>query len=227
MRTRESLINVFQHTTVPHGDDNRPVRGVIARCGHCDAAISTAVNTIQGHSNNDEVEWQYIARRFEAKGWRIGRTRSAHRCPKCLNAAKFAAIKRVSDAALAPKAEPKTNGEHAMQVIENTRVMGREDRRIIFEKLRETYVDEKVGYSEGWTDEKIASHLGVPRAWVRVIRDENFGDEISNESIRAKVAEAVTALAQLRAAEPEMRRLMGLADKIERSLAEIQKVFLK
>jgi hypothetical protein len=57
------------------------------------------------------------------------------------------------------------------------------------------------------------------------VREEFFGDEVSNEDIREKIKEAATMLAQMRAIEPEMRRLLGMADKIEKSLAEIQKVF--
>lgn len=231
---RESPVNAFEHTTVPHGDDNQLVRGVIAHCGHCGAAVSTPFNSMQAsRGNDDEVAWRLIARKLEAKSWHIGKSRGSHRCPKCQNAAKFAAINRAKAKNLEAanganmEAKPMTNGVHPPQhkPAERSTTMSRDDRRIIFEKLRETYVDEKVGYSEGWTDEKVATHLGVPRAWVRVIRDENFGDEISNEDIRKKVAEASAALVQIRAVEPEMRRLLGLADKIERTLAEIQKVF--
>ena len=113
----------------------------------------------------------------------------------------------------------------ALQVVqENARVMTRDDRRIVFEKLNEVYLNDKVGYAKGWTDEKVAVDLGVPRAWVRLIREENFGDEVGNEDIREQVREAQAMLAQVRAIEPEMRRLLGMSDKIERSLAEIQKV---
>jgi hypothetical protein len=102
--------------------------------------------------------------------------------------------------------------------------MTRDDRRIVFEKLNEVYLNDKVGYAKGWTDETVAVDLGVPRAWVRLIREENFGDEVGNEDIREQVREAQAMLAQVRAIEPEMRRLLGMSDKIERSLAEIQKV---
>jgi hypothetical protein len=107
------------------------------------------------------------------------------------------------------------------------RVMTREDRRIIFEKLNEVYVNDKVGYGDGWTDEKVAVDLGVPRAWVKLIRDENFGDEVANENIREQVKQAREVLAQIKAIEPslaEAQRLIVVGDKIEKSLAEIAKV---
>jgi hypothetical protein len=217
--------SAFEHTTVPYGDDGKMVNGIIARCGNpsCGAAVPLAVNTMSGFSPTDpEIEWRFIAKKLEAKGWRIGRSRGSHRCPKCFAAAKYAAIRK-SDANAEAMAQ--NNKEIAMQVVENTRLMSREDRRLIFEKLREVYVDDKVGYGAGWTDEKVATDLGVPRAWVRVIRDENFGEEISNEDIRAKVKEAHSVLAQIKAALPEIQRLIALADKVEKNLADISRVF--
>ena len=214
-----TVSTAFEHTRVPYGDDGKLVRGIIARCS-CGAAIPLPVNTMNGFKTSDaEVEFQFIAKKLEQKGWRVGRRREAHLCPKCA-AAK---IKRVSQEK--PMVSVNKPVEPSLQVVqENARVMQREDRRIIFEKLNEVYVSDKVGYGTGWTDEKVATDLGVPRAWVQLIRKENFGDEVGNEDIREQVREAQAMLAQVRAIEPEMRRLLGMSDKIERSLAEIQKV---
>ena len=55
------------------------------------------------------------------------------------------------------------------------RTMSRDDRRIIFGKLETCWSDEKKTYDQGWTDERVAKDLGVPRAWVSTVRDENFG----------------------------------------------------
>jgi hypothetical protein len=79
-------------------------------------------------------------------------------------------------------------------------------------------------YDKGWTDAKVASDLGVPLQWVRVIRDENFGDEVGNEDIRKQLAEAKEALALVRQLEPDIKKLLALADRIERSVAECSKV---
>jgi hypothetical protein len=213
---------VFEHTRVPYGDDGRLVRGIIARCGapNCEAAVPLPVNVMaNGRGIDDNIEWQFIARKLEQKGWRIGKSATAHRCPKCFNAAKFSAVRKAEEKPVANKTEP------PLQVVqENARVMGREDKNIIYEKLRDVYVSDKVGYGKGWTDEKVAVDLGVPRAWVRLIREEFFGDEVGNEEIREQVAEAQAALVGMRKLEPDMRRLLSLADKVEKSLAEIQKV---
>ena len=57
---------------------------------------------------------------------------------------------------------------------EAPRTMTRDERRIIFEKLNDVYVSEKVGYMEDWNDEKVAKDLGVARAWVSGLREEMF-----------------------------------------------------
>ena len=223
------IATAFEHTTVPYGDDGKLVRGIIARCGapNCEAAVPLPVN-VMGASRgvDDHIEHQFIARKLEQKGWRIGKSRTSHRCPRCFNAAKTAAIHQTEEKIMANKKEMlNSTSSSALQVVqENARVMTREDRRIIFEKLNEVYLNDKVGYAQGWTDEKVSTDLGIPRAWVRLIREENFGDEVGNEDIRKQIAEAQTTLAQVRAIEPEMRRLLGMADKIERQMAEIQKV---
>lgn len=55
------------------------------------------------------------------------------------------------------------------------RTMSRDDRRIIFGKLETCWSDAKKTYDDGWTDERVVKDLGVPRAWVSTVRDENFG----------------------------------------------------
>ncbi|MCP3472314.1 hypothetical protein NLM33_18525 [Bradyrhizobium sp. CCGUVB1N3] len=216
---------VFEHTRVPYGDDGRLVRGIIARCGapNCEAAVPLPVNVMaNGRGMDSNIEWQFIARKLEQKGWRIGKTATTHRCPKCFNAAKFAAIRKSEEKPVVNKTE------QPLQVVqENARVMTREDRRIIFEKLNDVYIDGKVGYGRGWTDEKVATDLGVPRAWVKLLREENFGDEVGNEEIRQQVIEAHKVLTDIKALRPHLdqaQRLFALADKIEKSLSEIQKV---
>ena len=59
-------------------------------------------------------------------------------------------------------------------------VMTKEDRRIIFAGIDDHYVDESTGYKPGWSDQKIATDLNVPLAWVRTIREDNFGPEVGD-----------------------------------------------
>lgn len=202
------------------------VRGVIVRCGApgCQTSTPLPVNHMQTTSGFDaEREFQIIARKLQHKGWRIGKSAHAHRCPKCFNAARFSTIRKAAE-----MNNPNAMTDKLKVVAEdNSRAMSREERRLIFSKLNEVYIDEKVGYGDEWTDEKVAKDLGVARAWVRTVRSENFGDEQGNDTIKLKVKEANEALALIRAWEPrvaELQKLLALGDKIEKSLAEISKV---
>lgn len=73
--------------------------------------------------------------------------------------------------------------------------MSREDGRIIFAKLNDVYIDERVGYGPGWSDKRVAADLSVPLAWVRKVRVEHFGDEGMSETDRATI-EAAAAIRQ-------------------------------
>jgi hypothetical protein len=213
---------LFGTAKVLYGD--KLVRGVTATCGHCGNGESLPVNNFAGRNGaGDDVEFQFVRRKLEGRGWKIGSKPSHHRCPNC-----FAAI----------KASParKANGETPVSVTpiksikDTARPLGRDDRRIIFEKLNEVYVSDKVGYSAGWTDEKVAVDLGVPRAWVRLIRDENFGDEMANEEIRQKLADAAKLLDEIKQrttlAETivaDMKRLTTEAEHMNKTLDMIRK----
>lgn len=70
----------------------------------------------------------------------------------------------------------------------------RDERRIIFAKLDQVYLDETRGYSPGWSDIKTAQDLGVPMKWVSAIREENFGIEQANDEVRETVARIEAAL---------------------------------
>lgn len=238
---RPELSTCFEHTLLPHGGDGKRVRAVIVRCGKCGTGEPMPINTMaNGGSQTDEVEWKYIARRMERKNWEIGRRRQDHRCPRCLNVIKLASadappptpakgnLKLVRDVLMSTA---KTPPQPAPATATEPRAMTRDDRRIIFEKLNEVYLDEKRGYSDGWSDEKVATHLGVPRAWVSTIRDENFGEEITSEATRTAIKEArvlLVAISKYRSviadAVKELQPLYERADKIERTLAEIAKV---
>ncbi|MBR0741190.1 hypothetical protein JQ581_30085 [Bradyrhizobium liaoningense] len=184
-------------------------------------------NTLQGCSGNDEErEYEIVSRKFVKLGWRIGRKRRDHRCPNCvalLETANGKVTKPMQQIPSTPPSEPAPKPA-LVKVADNTREITREDRRIIFEKLNEVYVNDKVGYAGAWTDERVAQDLGVPRAWVRLIRDENFGDEAGNEDLRKMLIEARTAVERVRAIEGEMRSLLSLADKLEKGIAEATRV---
>lgn len=185
--------------------------GYSIKCGQC-GAMDKMIS--QGKTFPPEV----VARKFEARGWSVdARNAARHVCPACLDAKSKSKI-RVKEMRVI---QPATS---APALADPPRVMEREDRRIIFQKLSEVYLDEKRGYDEGWTDHRVATDLGVPRAWVSSIRDENFGPEGASEELRASLVEARKLVVDCRALIDSLSRdralMQALSDRIAKAEAE-------
>ena len=110
---------------------------------------------------------------------------------------------------------------------EAPRTMTRDERRIIFEKLNDVYVSEKVGYMEDWNDEKVAKDLGVARAWVSGLREEMFGPDINEQSTRV-IAEAREVMGEIKAVADKtvsvvqsLQLLVAKASQIEQNLKKM------
>jgi hypothetical protein len=223
---------LFSVTRVPYGDTGKFVRGVCITCGHCGDVEHLPVNNFAGRNGaGDDVEIQFVKRKLEARGWKIS-NRAGHRCPKCFSSIKATAARRASENAAAANGETPVSAVTPIKSLKEVgaRMLGRDDRRIIFEKLNDVYLNDKVGYSAGWTDERVATDLGVPRAWVKLIRDENFGEEMANEEITQKVVEASKVLdeikqktAQAEVIWADVKRLNNEAERIGKSLDVIRK----
>lgn len=109
--------------------------------------------------------------------------------------------------------------------------MTKEDRRIIFSEIDSHYLDETRGYDRDWNDERVAKGLNVPMAWVRTIREDNFGpeqgDQIGVEVEKLKVAsvEAEKLIAAMRAVWDAMdKTLMEFETKQSKLSAEATKI---
>lgn len=154
-----------------------------------------------------------VIKKFHEMGWEIGRNCLQNVCPDCqAKKPKTAHLTVVSD----------RTEENKMAVVEPIvktdppRTMTREDRRIIFEKMNGVYLDEKRGYDSGWSDVKLATDLGVPRAWVEQVREEMFGPVSSNPEIEA----FVRAVADL----DEFKKQLTTAATLQTQLNNIQTV---
>lgn len=199
------------------------MHGAVVTC-RCGVVRTVPINRFKGHARtDDELEQQFVRNKLTSEGWLIGKKETQHRCPGCYSAIKASQARKNNEESKivtlpVKPAEP-----------EAPRTMSRDDRRIVFEKLNEVYVDEKTGYGPGWTDAKVATDLGVPRAWVKQLRDEMFGPEGSNEEIRATITEAQTLLNDIRvvgntiseAAAP-LKALLDKADQIDKRVRQIQ-----
>ena len=188
-------------------------RGARMHCGHCDETGVTAVNTLKnGTGDDDEVLERMVLARFEKLGWKIGKDASRHRCPKCFTHIKLAAVRKSQMQKPTPTlVKPLTNGPVIPEVTDTApRSMTRDERRIIFEKINEVYVGEKVGYSDAWDDDKVSKDLGVPRAWVSSIREDMFGPDVNETTLKQ--------LEEVRAIADEVRALLVRVELMEASL---------
>ena len=85
-----------------------------------------------------------ITKKFEQKGWEIGANAQWDLCQSCANKEKKMLVLNV----VTPIKPVSTPSETP------PREMSRDDRRVIFAKLDEVYLDEKRGYDSGWSDHK-------------------------------------------------------------------------
>lgn len=204
--------DLFDMLRAGGGDRSRVYRIACARCGaHADAS-----------ANGPSLPPEAIANLFRARGWGVSlRRRADHLCADC---AGKSARHRGDTATMIRTGDSRGKNESAPPPAparaDPPPMPTREDKRIIFAKLEEVYLDESRGYSDGWTDHKVAGDLNVPRAWVAMVRDDNFGPDRTGEELRALTAEIAAALAEAQTIADELRRQAALTasqivDRIE------------
>ena len=156
-----------------------------------------------------------VRQRMAKHGWEIGSRSSGDMCPDCISGKHKKHQK-----------EPvKENNVVNFIKAEEPPTMSREDRRLIFAKIDEVYLDENTGYSEGWTDKRVSDDLGVPLAWVSSIRAENFGEERSNSAIMKQVEEVQKTLADAKRLHEQTKSdIMKMSTQAEAVMAEFNKV---
>jgi polyhydroxyalkanoate synthesis regulator phasin len=91
--------------------------------------------------------------------------------------------------------------------------MGREDRRIIYNELEAAYDSPETGYKPGWSDQKIATSLGTPAAWVKEVREEMFGTIATNSEMNEFLKEATEMLKQ---SHKELDEAIAIREQIKK-----------
>jgi hypothetical protein len=159
-----------------------------------------------GHTRRPPPE--AIERWAANKGWSLGHNPNQDVCPECMKPKRrprLTVVRPDPIIAVVAKEGAQMNKQLNPSLVDTTeRQMSREDRRLIFSKLEEVYLDETRGYASGWGDQKVADHFGVPRAWIVTMRDENFGPARGNEDLAA----LMPALESARKATAEARELV-------------------
>lgn len=214
----------FEETSEQYGSVWRKVAQ--ATCREC--GLKESIGISHGHTL---LPPNAIEKKFRQKGWTIGANAQWDVCPLCTEYKKITKPHLTVVESNEKETEMKLVETKPAPSEEPPRVMAREDRRIIFQKLNEVYLDEKRGYDTGWSDLKVSQDLGVPRAWVAEVRDENFGPTAANPDIdefRKLVAEVQEAKAPLEEYRTLVQRIdqLNLVSKIarlEKLAVEVQK----
>lgn len=187
-------------------DAGRPNAVTRIKCCMCSATDRLV-------SSGDVMPADLAAQKFARRGWTIGKNCNHHKCPEC--SAKPKSLKELAKEVLM-KSIP---SEPILRAVE-PRTMSFDDRRLIFSKLHDVYLDERRGYSDGWSDKRVGEDLNVPRAWVEKIRAENFGPTRDNEDIREFLAKLDVARAEASA----VRGLqIALNEANKKNLAELSR----
>lgn len=191
------MLRSYEKTVVNYGDAGRGTPAYVIRCSKCEK-----VETIKAGKNSGSLNVSFVTKKFLQQGWVLGRTSKNDVCPACAHPSKKIACQ--STETVMSNVTPITAKADAPPQ------MTKEDRRIIFAKIDENYIDETSGYSGGWSDEKIAKDLNVPRAWVAEIREHNFGPEVG-ESVAEDIEKLKTAIAKGNMSLQELDRKMEAA----------------
>ncbi len=155
-----------------------------------------------------------VSRMFTGRGWNVSsRNPRHHLCPDCNSPSHKSKVIPMAIVKAAPLAK---------NVAEAPAEMTREDRRIIFAKLNEVYVDEKVGYSDSWSDQRVANDLNIPRGWVTSIREENFGPDGASEEVRGILAQAKTLANEARVHIESVERIRQSVEDLAKRIAVVE-----
>lgn len=195
------------------------------KCSRCEAFADVSANTTGGSRAHDD-----ILKIWKRGGWEIGNNSNRDFCPDCMSAKR--AARRQPSKPEPTEMSPEPLNAQVIPMPEPSRLPPQpprqpsfDERRLILAKLEETYVDEKTGYGEGWTDKRVAEDLGIPRKWVEDLRDANFGPTRDNEEIRAALDEARTLRSDAQRAISDARREAGVlrarADELDKQIVPL------
>lgn len=182
-------------------------------CSECGKLDSLSVNSAAG------LPPEMVVKKMQQRGWVMGQRRQHDVCPDCI-------IKRVSEKKVTNIADhPKKNAEPVSTAPVMAPVpppiapsTSRENKRLVILALEERYLDAQRGYDAGWSDERIAKDLSVPRKLVADIREEFYGPELDVEvaklrtevhELDAKLSTLQTVLSDLRAKHNDLKERLS------------------
>lgn len=182
----------FEHNVVMH--EGKAVKALQCNCGGCTFVQQIKVNTFSVTTGReaDIQTFQTVKRKLEKDGWFIGNSWRQDRCPRCIAEQRSATardtIERQKEKQQVSVVSARPNPQALLPPggIVNGEVMRKpsfEENKLIRMKLEEVYIENNGGYQPGWTDARVATDLGCPRAWVAANREMNFGTVTTNPEI--------------------------------------------
>jgi len=96
----------------------------------------------------------------------------------------------------------------------------RGEKRAIMQLIDGVYEADK-GYVPGWSDQKVATDLNVPRKWVEDIRKEFYGDNGANEEVAVFIAQTETAIKDVAKAVQDFKVISKMLEDARTTLTEL------
>jgi hypothetical protein len=190
----------FKQTVVTAGDGTKANRKVIicCKCG--------AEETAPSKMHDDGAR-----KIFHNKGWFIGKRRVDDLCPDCrVDKPKDPAEPELFEMPMHPamQCEAISEPEPVMEEPMLDKVLHADEprkptiaqKRLILEKLDDVYPVPDKGYIKGYTDERLAKELNMPRAWITERRLDMYGSRETppvDMSVHAKTLDALRGEMQI------------------------------
>lgn len=129
-------------------------------CGHCGAT-----EAVYGMDFGAALASVEMPKKFETRGWSIGKREKDDKCPACVLAEKQTKTAKV------------IKMQEVKAAAEPPREPTRAELRKVQDALDAAYPTPERGYKPGYSDDVLAKELNVPRDWVKRVRDQFFGPE--------------------------------------------------
>lgn len=191
-------------------------------CSKCGATES--INITAGRNPMPD---QAIRKKWLEHGWRVSKRFGDDVCPNCIRLERAPITPYLK---LPAKKEPDKTGvvELSASVIPPknfpnlTRVEPtRAEKRTINDLLAGVYEPDK-GYLPGWSDQKVATDLGVPRKWVEDIRKEYHGDNAANDDVVGFLKDFDQLSNDVKGALADCKKLTENYSSLSKAMAAIQ-----
>lgn len=201
----ERMQHAFERTTLSSGNGlaKSGYKITCCKCGKVEELVAS------GHTGS--LPQTVINKKFQQKGWKTGRKSV---CPTCLKP-HTAEVIPMKSAPTIDSVALQINSQSPAQptAIEAPREMSPADKRKVFRAIDDQWDEAKGRYIGAASDQHIADTLKVPRAWVKDVREENFGKSQRNEELDKLIGEAKNLRAE---AARNAATALDLATKFEK-----------